>query len=104
MDAAVDRPHSPRRSRRLPDTILAAVHRACDAGQLDLAGKLLPLAEEAMAAEADIRRRRQDVWSLIAAHERLWHLRQGAAAAPEALLPGRWGIAAGFALAAAGEG
>ncbi|MCO6419158.1 hypothetical protein JYK14_23785 [Siccirubricoccus sp. KC 17139] len=96
-----DRPHLPRRSRRLPDTILAAVHRACDEGRLDLAGKLLAVGEEAMAAEADLRRRRQDIWGLIAAYERLWHLRQSAALAPEALLSGRWGFTAGLALAAA---
>src|SRR4051812_38461235 len=64
-----------RRSRRLQDTILAAVHRACDDGQLELAGKLLRVGEESMAAEADLRRRRQDLWGLIAAHERLWYLR-----------------------------
>jgi hypothetical protein len=64
-----------RRSRRLQDTILAAVHRACDEGQLELASKLLRVGEESMAVEPDLRRRRQDLWGLIAAHERLWHLR-----------------------------
>jgi hypothetical protein len=69
-----------RRSRRVQDTILAAVHRACDEGQLELAGKLLRVGEESMAAEPDLRRRRQDLWGLIAAHERLWHLRHEDAA------------------------
>ena len=68
-------PATIRRSRRLQDTILAAVHRACDEGQLDLAAKLLHVGEESMAVEPDLRRRRQDLWGLIAAHERLWHLR-----------------------------
>ncbi|MFC7541806.1 hypothetical protein ACFQU2_23220 [Siccirubricoccus deserti] len=51
------------------------MHRACDDGQLDLAAKLLRVGEESMAVESDLRRRRQDLWGLIAAHERLWHLR-----------------------------
>ena len=63
------------RSRRLHDTILVAVHRACDGGQLEVAARLLRLSEEVMSAEPDIRRRRQEMWTLIAAYERLWHLR-----------------------------
>ncbi len=63
------------RQRRLREVILTAVHRACDDGRLDLAAALLRLAEVATAAETDPRRRRQDLWSLVAAHERLWHLR-----------------------------
>jgi hypothetical protein len=63
------------RGRRLHDTLLVAVHRVCDGGHLDVAARLLRLTEEAMAAEPDIRRRRQDMWTLIAAYERLWHLR-----------------------------
>jgi len=63
------------RSRRLHASILAAAHRACDSGHLDIAVKLLQLSEEVIAAEADPRRRRHDVASLIAAHERLWNLR-----------------------------
>lgn len=53
---------------------MAAVHRACDGGQLETAAKLLRLAEESMAAEPDVRRRQQDLWALIAGYERLWHL------------------------------
>jgi hypothetical protein len=64
-----------RRSRRLPATILAAAHRACDSGELDIAAKLLRLGEEVIASEADFRWRRHDMWALIAAHERLWYLR-----------------------------
>ena len=35
-----------------------------------------------MAVEPDIRRRRQEMWTLIAAHERLWHLRHADADLP----------------------
>ena len=63
------------RSRRLHDIILVAVHRACDEGQLDIAAKLLRLGEEVIAAAPDFGRRRHEMWTLIAAHERLWHLR-----------------------------
>jgi hypothetical protein len=70
------------RGRRLHDTLLVAVHRVCDGGRLEVAARLLRLTEEVMAAESDIRRRRQDMWTLIAAHERLWHLRH-----PDAELP-----------------
>jgi hypothetical protein len=66
-----------RRTRRLQDTLLTAVHRACDGDQLDIAARLLRLAEEVVAEEPDLRRRRQDRSALIAAHERLWHLRHG---------------------------
>lgn len=53
---------------------MAAVHRACDGGQLEIAAKLLRLAEESMGSEPDARRRQQDLWALIAGYERLWHL------------------------------
>jgi hypothetical protein len=66
-----------RRTRRLQDTLLSAAHRACDDGLLEIAVKLLRLAEEVVAEEPDLRRRRQDRWALIAAYERLWHLRHG---------------------------
>jgi hypothetical protein len=63
------------RSRRLHDTILVAVHRACDEGQLDIAARLLRLGEAVMATAPEIGRRRQEMWTMIAAHERLWYLR-----------------------------
>jgi len=96
-------PATIRRSRRLQDTILAAVHRACDDGQLELAGKLLRVGEESMASEPDLRRRRQDLWGLIAAHERLWHLRHGDAelSTPPPHLHGVFTM--GFGVALAGE-
>ena len=70
------------RSRRLHDTILVAVHRACNGGQLEVAARLLRLSEEVMSAETDPKRRRHEMWTLIAAHERLWYLRH-----PDAELP-----------------
>jgi hypothetical protein len=73
-----------RRTRRLQDTLLSAAHRACDDGLFAVASKLLHLAEEVVAEEPDLRRRRQDRWALIAAHERLWHLRHGGLAADPA--------------------
>jgi hypothetical protein len=66
-----------RRTRRLQDTLVTAAHRACDDGHLDIAARLLRLAEELVAEETDLRRRRHDRWLLLAAHERLWHLRHG---------------------------
>jgi hypothetical protein len=68
-------PATIRRTRRVPDMILAAAHRACDEKLVDVAGGLLRLCEEVVAEEGDPRRRRQDLWGLIAAHERLWQLR-----------------------------
>jgi hypothetical protein len=66
-----------RTSRRLPHTLLAAIHQACDTGQFDLAAELLRLGEEVIASDADARRRRHDMGALVAAHERLWLLRHG---------------------------
>src|SRR3954453_10676883 len=66
-----------RRTRQVQDTLLTAAHRACDDRRLEMAARLLRLAEELVTEEADPRRRRQDRWALIAAHERLWHLRHG---------------------------
>jgi hypothetical protein len=66
-----------RRTRRLQDTLVTAAHRACDDGHLDIAASLLRLAEELVAEETDLRRRRHDRWSLLSAPDRLWHLRHG---------------------------
>jgi hypothetical protein len=63
-----------RRSRRLHDIILVAVHRACDDGHLELAARLLRLSEGVMPDEPDPRRRQHEMGTLIAAYERLWHL------------------------------
>jgi hypothetical protein len=72
---------TPRYSRRLSDKILLAFHHACDQGDLEVAEQLLHVLEMML-----IRRpltpdggRRRNMESLVAAHERLWHLRHPAA-------------------------
>jgi hypothetical protein len=60
----------PRQGRRLSDKILVAFHHACDAQLL----KTL----EAMLTRRGVppeQNRRRALESLVAAHERLWHLR-----------------------------
>ena len=68
---------APRHSRRLSDKILIAFHHACDQGDFDVAEKLLGIVEMMLTrrpASPDTNRRRH-LESLVAAHERLWHLR-----------------------------
>jgi acyl-coenzyme A thioesterase PaaI-like protein len=69
-----ERPASERRTRHLQDNILIAFHRACDSGQLEVAAELLRLTEAVVKVEPDVKRRRQDIRALVAAHERLWLL------------------------------
>ena len=67
-----------RQSRRLSDKILVAFHQACDQQELDVAAQLLAILEAMITrrpANPDLQRRR-DMDGLIAAHERLWGLRQ----------------------------
>ena len=68
---------APRQNRRLPERILVAAHQACDLGDLDVAAQLLSILETVVGqarGPADPGRRRV-MESLIAAHQRLWHLR-----------------------------
>ena len=68
---------APRHSRRLSDKILIAFHHACDQGDFEVAEKLLGIVEMMLTrrtASPDTNRRRH-LESLVAAHERLWHLR-----------------------------
>jgi len=65
-----------RSNRLLFDSILIAAHRACDERRLRLARQLLRLSEAIAITESDPRRRQQAMWTLVAAHERVWHLRQ----------------------------
>jgi hypothetical protein len=67
----------PRHGRRLSDKILVAFHHACDAQDLAVAEQLLKtlegmLTRRGVPAEQN---RRKALESLVAAHERLWHLR-----------------------------
>ncbi len=68
---------APRQGRRLSDKILVAFHHACDAQDLIVAEQLLKtleimLTRRGVPAEQN---RRKSLESLVAAHERLWHLR-----------------------------
>lgn len=68
---------APRHSRRLSDKILIAFHHACDQGDFEVAEKLLGIVEMMLTrrpATPDTNRRRH-LETLVAAHERLWHLR-----------------------------
>jgi hypothetical protein len=74
-----DRPEAaaPRQSRRLSDKILVAFHHACDQRELEVAEQLLRIVETVLrrpGPHAETNRRR-GLDSLVAAHERLWHLR-----------------------------
>lgn len=65
------------RGRRLSDKILVAFHHACDAQDLQVAEQLLRTLE-AMLTRRGVppeQNRRRTLESLVAAHERLWHLR-----------------------------
>jgi hypothetical protein len=68
---------APRYTRRLSDKILIAFHHACDQADFEVAEQLLHVLEMMMTRRpltADGTRRR-NMESLVAAHERLWHLR-----------------------------
>lgn len=71
-------PAIPRQSRRLSDKILSAFHQACDQNDLEVAEQLLQVVETMLRrrdTSTDANRRRS-LDSLVAAHERLWHLRR----------------------------
>ena len=67
----------PRHSRRLSDKILIAFHHACDQAAYEVAEQLRRTLEMMLTrrpVSPDTNRRR-NMESLVAAHERLWHLR-----------------------------
>ena len=68
---------SPRQGRRLSDKILVAFHHACDAQDLVVAEQLLKTLEIMLTRRGVTveHNRRKSLESLVAAHERLWHLR-----------------------------
>ncbi len=74
-DAA--RSPTPRYSRRLSDKILIAFHHACDQGDFEVAEQLLHILEMMLTRRpmSPDTNRRKNIESLVAAHERLWHLR-----------------------------
>jgi hypothetical protein len=68
---------TPRYSRRLSDKILIAFHHACDQGDLEVAEQVLHVLEMMLTRRPRTPEgsRRRNMESLVAAHERLWHLR-----------------------------
>ena len=68
---------APRYSRRLSDKILIAFHHACDQGDLEVAEQVLHVLEMMLTRRPlnPDNSRRRNMESLVAAHERLWHLR-----------------------------
>jgi len=74
----------PRRTRRLSDKVLVAFHQACDTSDLEMAARLLSILETILArrsVEVD-RNHRRSIEDLVAAHERMWHLRHPAVDQP----------------------
>lgn len=73
----------PRQHRRLPERILVAAHQACDLGDLTVAASLLSILEVVLlqpnATSSGSYRRSME--GLVAAYERLWHLRRATGAA-----------------------
>jgi hypothetical protein len=68
---------APRQLRRLSDKIVVAFHFACDQGELEVAWRLLHILETVIRRPppAGAPERRNQFPVLVAAHERLWHLR-----------------------------
>jgi hypothetical protein len=68
---------APRYSRRLSDKILISFHHACDQGDYEIAEQLLHILENMLTRRTvpPDANRRKSIESLVAAHERLWHLR-----------------------------
>src|SRR3954467_11970259 len=68
---------TPRYTRRLSDKILIAFHHACDQADFEVAEQLLHILEMMLTRRplTPDGTRRRNMESLVAAHERLWHLR-----------------------------
>jgi hypothetical protein len=68
---------APRYSRRLSDKILIAFHHACDQADFEVGEQLLHILEMMLTRRplTPDGTRRRNMESLVAAHERLWHLR-----------------------------
>ncbi|MDR3532911.1 MAG: hypothetical protein P4L90_20435 [Rhodopila sp.] len=68
----------PRYTRRPSDKILIAFHHACDQGDTEVAGSLLEVLAFMIGREPLLPpggKSRRAAESLVAAYERLWHLR-----------------------------
>lgn len=80
---------TPRQHRRLPERILVAVHQACDLVDLEVAASLLQILEVVLLQHGGTQpglqssgpysgshaASRRSLEGMIAAYERLWHLR-----------------------------
>lgn len=68
---------APRYTRRLSDKILIAFHHACDQSDFEVAEQLLRVLEGMVTRRPVVPdgNRRRSMETLVAAHERLWHLR-----------------------------
>jgi hypothetical protein len=69
---------NPRRyTRRLSDKVLVAFHQACDQSEYEIAQQLLNILETLVARSSSHSSytRRRSIGTLVAAYERLWHLR-----------------------------
>ncbi len=77
LDSLKQTGNAPRYSRRLSDKILIAFHHACDQGDYEIAEQLLHILENMLTRRTvpPDANRRKSIESLVAAHERLWHLR-----------------------------
>jgi hypothetical protein len=64
----------------LSDKILIAFHHACDQADYEIAEQLLHILENMLTRRTvpPDANRRKSIESLVAAHERLWHLRHPA--------------------------
>jgi hypothetical protein len=68
----------PRSRRRLSDKVLIAFHQACDQHDLEVATRLLHVLEVILMSRRPLipgGNRRRATEGLVAANERLWHLR-----------------------------
>jgi hypothetical protein len=68
------RTEKPRYFRRLFDKVLVAFHQACDQNDHDAARGLLTIMETLLGRSPE-GNQRKSAGGLVAAHERLWHLR-----------------------------
>ncbi len=77
VDIARHAGNAPRYSRRLSDKILISFHHACDQADYEIAEQLLHILENMLTRRTvpPDTNRRKSIESLVAAHERLWHLR-----------------------------
>jgi hypothetical protein len=73
----VGSPSEPRYTRRLSDKIFTAFHNACDERDIEVAEKLLNVLEFMISRTPNLPtgRERRGEQSFVAAHERLWSLR-----------------------------